>query len=122
MMQEKVKGMLKGMSMPKKKKPGEAPLPGMEDGEGEGEGEAPESEVEINVGELGAEGEGEGEEGMMAEESSALAEVSDEELLAELKKRGMKVASGGSSIMPLPEPGPEEEPAPAPASKKTYKA
>lgn len=120
MMQEKVKGMLKGMSMPKKKKPAGAPLPGMEDGEGEGEGESPESEVEINVGELGAEGEG--EEGMMGEESSALTEVSDEELLAELKKRGMKVASGGSSIEPLPEPGPEEEPMPAPAPKKTYKA
>jgi hypothetical protein len=111
-MQEKVKGMLKGMSMPKKKP--EAKMPeSMVEGEEEGSEEAP--EVEINLEDMGGEEEG------MPEESSALADVSDEELMAELKKRGLEVASGGTSILPLPEPGPEEEPAPAPA-KKTYKA
>lgn len=78
--------MLKGMGMPKKKKPGQAPLPGMEE-EG-AEGEAPESEVEINLGDLG--GEEEGEAGM-EEAPSMLADASDEELLEEIKKRGLKV-------------------------------
>lgn len=78
--------MLKGMGMPKKKKPAEAPMPGMEE---EGvEGEAPESEVEINLGDLG--GEEEGEAGM-EEAPSMLADASDEELLEEIKKRGLKV-------------------------------
>lgn len=78
--------MLKGMPMPKKKKPGQPPLPGMEE-EGGSEGEAPESEVEINLGDLG--GEGEGEAGM-EEGPSPLADASDEDLLAEIKKRGLK--------------------------------
>ncbi len=78
--------MLKGMGMPKKKKPAEAPMPGME-AEG-AEGEAPESEVEINLGDLG--GEAEGEAGM-EEAPSMLADASDEELLEEIKKRGLKV-------------------------------
>ncbi len=87
MMQEKG-SMLKGMPMPKKKKPAGAPLPGMEE---EGmENEAPESEVEINLGDLGGEGEGEGEAGMEESPSPMLAEASDDELLAELKKRGLK--------------------------------
>ena len=77
--------MLKGMGMPKKKKPAEAPMPGMEE-EG-AEGEAPESEVEINLGDLG--GETEGEAGM-EEGPSPLADASDEDLLAEIKKRGLK--------------------------------
>jgi len=84
MMQDKA-SMLKGMPMPKKKKPAGAPLPGMEE---EGiEGEAPESEVEINLGDLGGEAEGEG-----VEEAPAinLADASDDELLEELKKRGLK--------------------------------
>ena len=71
--------------MPKKKKPAGAPLPGMEE---EGmEEEAPESEVEINLGDLG--GEAEGEAGM-EEGPSPLADASDEDLLAEIKKRGLK--------------------------------
>ena len=78
--------MLKGMGMPKKKKPSEAPMPGMEE-EG-AESEAPESEVEINLGDLG--GEAEGEAGM-EEAPSMLADASDEELLEEIKKRGLKV-------------------------------
>ena len=70
--------------------------------------------------------EGEEEEGMesperMEDEEVAvgeLAKLSDEELMAEVKKRGMtvskpeegeEVASGGSSITPLPEAGEEEE-------------
>lgn len=84
-MQEKG-SMLKGMPMPKKKKPAGAPLPGMEE---EGmEEEGPESEVEINLGELG--GEEGGEEGM-EETPSLLADASDDELLEEIKKRGLKV-------------------------------
>jgi len=83
-MQEKG-SMLKGMPMPKKKKPG-APLPGMEE---EGmEEEGPESEVEINLGDLG--GAPEGEEAGLEEAPSPLADASDEELLEELKKRGLK--------------------------------
>ena len=71
--------------------------------------------------------EGEEEEGMespegMEDEEVAvgeLAKLSDEELMAEVEKRGMtvskpegegeEVASGGSSITPLPEAGEEEE-------------
>lgn len=84
-MQEKG-SMLKGMPMPKKKKPAGAPLPGMEE---EGmEEEAPESEVEINLGELG--GEEGGEEGVEEQPSVMLADASDDELLEELKKRGLK--------------------------------
>ena len=99
-MQEKVKGMLKGMSMPKKKKMEEMPE-GMVEGEEEGEeGEAP--EVELSLEDMG----GEGEE--MAPESSVLAEVSDEELMAEAKKRGIKLGSGGAGLTPLP-PYPEDE-------------
>lgn len=87
MMQEKM-SMLKGMPMPKKKKPAGAPLPGMEE---EGmEEEAPESEVEINLGDLGGESEGEGEASMEESPSPMLAEASDDELLAEMKKRGLK--------------------------------
>lgn len=86
MMQEKG-SMLKGMPMPKKKKPAGAPLPGMEE---EGmESEAPESEVEINLGDLGGEEEG-AEAGVQEAPSPMLAEASDDELLEELKKRGLK--------------------------------
>jgi len=84
-MQEKVKGMLKNMSMPKKKKPEEMPE-GMVEGEEsygpEGEGESP--EVEINLEDMGGESE-------MPEEGGMLAEISDEELMAELEKRGIRV-------------------------------
>ena len=70
--------------------------------------------VEIEIGESEAEDEAEASEGpseASAEEEVAvgeLAQFSDEELKAELEKRGMKVASGGASITPLPEAGPEE--------------
>lgn len=93
-MQEKVKGMLRDMAMPKMKKSEAAPMEGMEEEEMEGE-EEPE-----------------------AEDLSSLVEVSDEALMAEAEKRGMKispapqgkeVASGGASVMPLPEVSPEEE-------------
>ena len=99
MMQEKVKGMLKSMSMPKKKK-SEMPEDMME-GEEEGEeGEAP--EVELSLEDMG------GEEGAMPQEPSALAEVSDEELMAEVKKRGIEDKAGGAGLTPLP-PLPEDE-------------
>lgn len=75
--------MLKGMPMPKKKKPAEAPMHGME--EDGSEGEPGESEVEINLGDLGGE-----EEKGMEESPSPLADASDDELLAEVKKRGLK--------------------------------
>jgi hypothetical protein len=78
------------------------------------------SGIEIEIGEEEEEEapEMEGEE----EEVSVgkLAEFSDEELMAEMKKRGMEVASGGASITALPEAEPEEEeevPA-VPAKKK----
>lgn len=89
MMQDKM-SMLKGMPMPKKKKPVGAPLPGMEEEGGEEEG--PESEVEINLGDLGGEEGGEegGEAGLEESPSPMLAEASDDELLAEMKKRGLK--------------------------------
>lgn len=93
-MQEKVKGMLKGMSMPKKKKVPSMPKEMMEE-EGMEEEEAP--EAEINLGELGGE-----EEGEMPQEPSILADISDDELKAELEKRGMKVVSGGAGVTPLP--------------------
>lgn len=105
-MQEKVKGMLKGMSMPKKKKMEEMPE-GMVEGEEEGEGESP--EVELSLEGLG----GEGEEGAMEQEPSVLADVSDEELMAELKKRGMEVVSGGAGETPLPPVEEDEEPMPS---------
>jgi hypothetical protein len=101
MMQEKVKGMLKGMSMPKKKKMEEMPE-GMVEGEEEGE----EGEVELSL--EGLSGEGEGEEGAMEQESSILADVSDEELMAEIKKRGIEDKAGGAGLTPLP-PYPEDE-------------
>jgi len=101
-MQEKVKGMLKGMSMPKKKKMEEMPE-GMVEGEEEGEeGEGP--EVELSLEGLG----GEGEEGAMEQEPSILADVSDEELMAEIKKRGIEDKAGGAGLTPLP-PYPEDE-------------
>jgi len=79
--------------------------------------------------------EGEEEEGMespegMEDEEVAvgeLAKLSDEELMAEVEKRGMtvskpeegeEVASGGSSITPLPEAGEEEEEVIIPSRKK----
>lgn len=66
--------------------------------------------VEIEIGE--DEEEGMPEEGMGEEDEEVavgkLAEFSDEELMAEMKKRGMEVASGGSSVLALPEL-PEEE-------------
>ena len=72
-------------------------------------------------------------EGMEDEEVSVgkLAELSDEELMAEVEKRGMTVskpeesegegkemASGGSSIMALPEVEEEEEEVVVPPAKK----
>lgn len=100
-MQEKVKGMLKGMSMPKKKKVPSMPKEMMEE-EGMEEEEAP--EVEINLGELGGE-----EEGAMPQEPSVLADISDEELKAELEKRGMKVVGGEAAEAPMPPMAEEED-------------
>ena len=90
-------------------------LPGMK-GESEKSMKPPSIEVEI--------GEEEGPEEEMPEEGDTeevavgdLAQFSDEELKAELEKRGMQVASGGASIMALPEAEGEEAPAPAPQKK-----
>lgn len=95
-------------------------LPGKKYGKGEeGEGMTKPAGIEIEIGE---EEEPEESEGMDAEEEEVsvgkLAEFSDEELMAEMKKRGMEVASGGASITALPEAGPEEEEVPPPAAKK----
>lgn len=99
-------------------------LPGKKYGKGEEQGEslAKPAGIEIEIGE-------EDDEGSLASEGEAdeevsvgkLAEFSDEELMAEMKKRGMEVASGGASITSLPEAGPEEgeeEEVPMPAAKK----
>lgn len=86
MMQEKVKGMLRDMTMPKMKKAEAAPMEGMED-EGMEEGEAEEPE---------------------AEDLSSLVEVSDEALMAEAEKRGLKIVAGAESeAVPM-----EEKPKP----------
>lgn len=81
--------------------------------------------IEIEIGEEEEPEEGEGMDEASAEDEEVsvgkLAEFSDEELMAEMKKRGMEVASGGASITPLPEAGPEEgeeEEVPMPAAKK----
>jgi len=96
-------------------------LPGKKYGKGEeeGEGMAKPAGIEIEIGE--EEEEGMGEASAEEEEVSVgkLAEFSDEEHIAEMKKRGMEVASGGASITPLPEAGPEdEEEVPPPEAKK----
>lgn len=67
--------------------------------------------VEIEIGEEEGPEEGMEEEGMEEEEVAVgkLAEFSDEELMAEMKKRGLEVASGGSAILGLPELPKEEE-------------
>lgn len=111
-MQEKVKGMLRDMAMPKMKKPEAMPMEGMEDEE------SPEDAAEDKA-------------EMEAEDLSSLVAASDEEIIAEAEKRGMKVspapegketASGGASITPLPTPAEEEESTPvkAPPAKKVY--
>lgn len=92
-MQEKVKGMLRDMAMPKMKKAEAAPMEGMEEEEVEGE-EEPE-----------------------AEDLSSLVEVSDEALIAEAEKRGLKIspveaAGAEQAAMPL------EEEEVAPPTKK----
>jgi len=80
-------------------------LPGM--GKKKAEEKAPSIEIEMeDEEEMPPEGE-EGEEEEV--EVGALAKFSDEELKAEMEKRGMEVASGGSSIMALPEIPEEEE-------------
>lgn len=93
-------------------------LPGKKYGkEEESEGMAKPAGIEIEIGEEEGEGMGEAED----EEISVgkLAEFSDEELMAEMKKRGMEVASGGASITALPEAeAEEEEEVPMPAAKK----
>lgn len=87
MMQEKVKGMLRDMTMPKMKKAEAAPMEGMEEEEGMEEGEAEEPE---------------------AEDLSSLVEVSDEALMAEAEKRGLKIVAGAESeAVPM-----EEKPKP----------
>ena len=99
-------------------------MPGMKEeySEEEGKKKKPMAGIEI---EIESEAEGEDslserseEEGMDEEVSvGELAKLSDEELMAEVEKRGMvvskpegeEVASGGSAIMGMPEPGEEEE-------------
>ena len=98
-------------------------MPGMKEeySEEEGKKKKPMAGIEIEI-ESEAEGESpasEGEAEGMDEEVSVgeLAKLSDEELMAEVEKRGMvvskpegeEVASGGSAIMGMPEPGEEEE-------------
>ena len=84
-------------------------LPGKKYGKGEEEMAKP-AGIEIEIGEEEDETEGIDEAQAEDEEVSVgkLAEFSDEELMAEMKKRGMEVASGGASITSLPEAGPEE--------------
>ena len=98
-------------------------MPGMKEeySEEEGKKKKPMAGIEIEI-------EGEGDESSdesLASESEAeeevsvgeLAKLSDEELMAEVEKRGMvvskpegeEVASGGSAILGMPEPGEEEE-------------
>lgn len=80
-------------------------LPGM--GKKKAEEKAPSIEIEMeDEEEMPPEGEESEEEEV---EVGALAKFSDEELKAEMEKRGMEVASGGSSIMALPEMPEEEE-------------
>lgn len=73
--------------------------------------------IEIEIGEE----EGEEEEMPEGEEEEIavgeLAKFSDEELKAELEKRGMKVASGGSGLTALPELEETDE-MPAPVKKR----
>lgn len=90
-------------------------LPGM--GKKKAEEKAPSIEIEMeDEEEMPPEGE-EGEEEEV--EVGALAKFSDEELKAEMEKRGMEVASGGSSIMALPElPEEEEEGMPMPEEEE----
>lgn len=96
-------------------------LPGKKYGKGEEEMTKP-AGIEIEIGEEEDDTEGIDEASAEEEEVSVgkLAEFSDEELMAEMKKRGMEVASGGASITSLPEAGPEEgeEEVPMPAAKK----
>jgi hypothetical protein len=115
-MKDKLPGM-KGKEMPEEEMKKKKPMAGIE--------------IEIEGEEEGMEGE-EAPEGMEEEEVSVgkLAELSDEELMAEVEKRGMTVskpeegegkemASGGSSIMALPEvEEEEEEEVPVPPKKK----
>ena len=80
-------------------------LPGM--GKKKAEEKAPSIEIEMeDEEEMPPEGE-EGEEEEV--EVGALAKFSDEELKAEMEKRGMEVASGGSGVLALPEIPEEEE-------------
>ncbi len=86
-MMDKMKEKLPGMASKK-------PVPSIEiEMEGEEE-EAPEAPVEGDEEEIAV---------------GDLAQFSDEELKAELEKRGMKVASGGASVTPLPPVEEEEE-------------
>lgn len=98
-------------------------LPGKKYGKGEEEMAKP-AGIEIEIGEEEEPEEGEGMDEAQAEDEEIsvgkLAEFSDEELMAEMKKRGIEVASGGASVTPLPEPEEEEEEEeiPMPAAKK----
>jgi hypothetical protein len=95
-------------------------MPGMKEeySEEEGKKKKPMAGIEIEI-ESEAEGESLASESEAEEEVSVgeLAKLSDEELMAEVEKRGMvvskpegeEVASGGSAIMDMPEPGEEEE-------------
>lgn len=97
-------------------------LPGKKYGkEEESEGMAKPAGIEIEIGEDESEDDTEGIDEASAEEEISvgkLAEFSDEELMAEMKKRGMEVASGGASVTALPEAEAEEEEVPMPAAKK----
>jgi hypothetical protein len=93
-------------------------MPGMKEeySEEEGKKKKPMAGIEIEIeGEEGPEGEDMSEgEGMAEEEVSVgeLAKLSDEELMAEVEKRGLEVATGGASSTPLPEVSEEEMPQP----------
>jgi hypothetical protein len=92
-------------------------MPGMKEEETVSEKKKPMAGIEIEI--EGEEGPKEEEdmsegEGMADEEVSVgeLAKLSDEELLAEVEKRGLEVATGGAGTTPLPEVGEEEMPQP----------
>lgn len=98
-------------------------MPGMKEEEAVSEKKKPMAGIEIEI--EGDESEGEAEDSLSeasAEEEVSvgeLAKLSDEELLAEVEKRGLEVASGGSAIMDMPKPteGEAEEEMPQPKKK-----
>lgn len=97
-------------------------MPGMKEeySEEEGKKKKPMAGIEIEIEDESESSDEESLSEASAEEEVSvgeLAKLSDEELMAEVEKRGMvvskpegeEVASGGSAILGLPEPGEEEE-------------